>query len=120
MTYKAVDKGYHWVMTLAGAEEALKLINQRGAIERADLQAMVDLSPMQIVKVLDSMVELQILSRSRVHQNDAWTYRPGPSWERFYALHKQFRAMQMQLQRNTLQSQLGTTPIRRRPGAMGM
>ena len=116
MTYKAIDKGYHWVMTLAGAEEALRLINTQGTIERAELQAAIDVSPMQVVKVLDSMVELQILSRTRSHHNDPWTYMPGPSWERFYALHKQFRAMQMQLKRNSLQTQLGPAPIRRRPG----
>lgn len=104
MKFRAVDKGYHWVMTLAGAREALRLIQEQEPIERSDLQARVDVSPMQIVKVLDSMVELQILTRRRSGPTNSfspWLYSKGPMWDRFYKAHQQLEYLQTQVKRES-------------------
>lgn len=104
MKFRAVEKGYHWVMTLAGAREALSLIQEQEPIERSDLQARVDVSPMQIVKVLDSMAELQILTRKRAGPGNSfspWLYSKGPMWDKFYRAHQQLEYLQMQVKRES-------------------
>lgn len=104
MKFQAVDKGYHWVMTLAGARDALKLIQEQEPIERSDLQARVEVSPMQIVKVLDSMVELRILTRKRAGPEGSfspWLYSKGPMWDKFYRAHQQLEYLQVQVKRES-------------------
>lgn len=101
MEYDAVTKGFHWAMNLAGAETALRLIEEQSEIERIDLQQAQAVSNMQAVKVLDSLVELGVLGRSRRLVSDPWRYHKGELWESFVPAHKKIKALHTHVIRNS-------------------